>query len=83
MGRMLPFCLGPLELRRVSSEGHSPATQSHHRPDSCQVHLCTRTSHDSHLRDVCIDRAPTMCQACAKAAEMPWSLVVKTTGPRT
>lgn len=24
-----------------------------------------------------------MCQACAKAAEMPWSLVVKTTGPRT
>lgn len=27
--------------------------------------------------------APTMCQACAKAAEMPRSLVVKTTGPKT
>lgn len=77
-----PSARDPWSPCRVAPEGHSPATQSCPWPDSCHVHLCTRTSHDSYLRDVCVDRAPAVCQAYVEAAERPRSLVVKTTGPR-
>ena len=77
-----PSARDPCSPCRVAPEGHSPATRRCHRPDSCHMHLCTCTSRDSYSRDVCVDRAPTVCQAYVEAAERLRSLVVKTTHPR-